>query len=518
MWPIKHLSQNRPHGSRVSPATLIVPTAILLTCIMAGLVVMALTQMRSDALASASEASSNLALTLERSISRNLHIYELAIRGVVESVQEPGVMALPSQLRQRLVFDRSVNAEDMGSLLVTNREGDLVLDSFSWPPRPVNVADRDYFRVHVNGVSNEVFLSHPFQPRLTPENKSIALSRRLSTPDGRFDGIVVGTLRLNYFRKLFDGVSLGSGGTLTLLKTDGTVIMRRPYESGAIGRNISGSPSFAPLLQGGEGNFMGVAALDGVRRLYSYRRLPGYPLVIVVGRSVDDVLAPWYRRAWLFSGLIIAVGALVVGLAVMLSRQWQRRLRMEAHLQWMVDTDGLTGLGSRRALDDAADREWSRAMRDHTPLSLLMVDVDHFKQFNDQYGHLAGDDALAAVGLCIHQHIRRPGDYAGRYGGEEFAILLPSTDANGAARVAEEIRAAVQELRIGEGVLASARFTVSIGVATDVPSGSGSRTFGDLRALFRAGDEGLYLAKREGRNCVVEARDSLAVLPGVVQI
>lgn len=468
----------------------------------AALGALALVQMRKDVLNNAGEASANLALTLERSITRNLQIHELAIGGVVEALHDPMLVAQPPMLRQRLLFDRSINAEDMGSLLVTDANGNLVLDSHQWPPRPVNVSDRDYFQAHRSADHGGVFLSRPFQPRLATDHTSIGISRRLSAPDGSFAGIVLGTLRLDYFRKLFDGVSLGAGGTLTLLRTDGIIIMRRPYEAESIGRDISGSASFAPLRQGTQGSFIGIAAVDGVERLYSFRRVPGFPLLVVVGRATHDVLAPWYKRAWLFGILIIAMDAAIIALSLLLSRQWRRRVEMEEHLRWMVNTDGLTGLGSRRALDDAADVEWRRARRHAQPLSLLMLDVDHFKEFNDRYGHQAGDDALAAVGACIQRHVRRPGDYAGRYGGEEFAILLPHTDAAGAAAIAESVRAAVQALRIPNSAGADGQLTVSVGVVTDPNSGGSEKEFAELRAFLRAGDEALYLAKRSGRNCV----------------
>ncbi len=131
-----------------------------------------------------------------------------------------------------------------------------------------------------------------------------------------------------------------------------------------------------------------------------------------------------------------------------------------------------------------------------------MLDVDHFKEFNDRYGHQAGDDALAAVGACIQRHVRRPGDYAGRYGGEEFAILLPHTNAAGAATMAETVRAAVQALQIPNAAGANGLLTVSVGVVTDSNSAGSHETFTELRAFLRAGDEALYLAKRSGRNCV----------------
>ncbi|KAI3604271.1 hypothetical protein D8I24_2665 (plasmid) [Cupriavidus necator H850] len=497
-----HFARGKGLRATFNPHSLIIAVSIILAAAVVGLGAVALLQMRRDAIEHASEASSNLALTLERSITRNLQIYELSIHGVMDAVQDVQLMALAPSVRQRLLFDWSMNAEDMGSLLVTDAHGNLVLDSRVWPPRPMNVADRDYFQVPLSSVNAGVFVSRPFQPHLTEENMSIAISRRLSAPDGSFAGIVVGSLRLTYFRKLFDGMSLGPGGTLTLLRTDGTIIMRRPYEDGSIGRDISHSSSFAPLLQGENGTFFGVAALDGVPRLYSFRRTPGYPLIIVVGLSVYDVLAPWRTRTWLFSALIAAVDVLIIALSVQLSRQWRRRMDMERHLVLMVNTDGLTGLGSRRALDDAADVEWRRARRHGQSFSLLMLDVDYFKQFNDRYGHLAGDDALASVADCIQRHIRRPGDFAGRYGGEEFAILLPNTDAAGAAAVAEAIRAAVQKLHIKNDDSAFGELTISVGLVTDVPDAGCNRTFGELRAFLRAGDEALYQAKRAGRNCV----------------
>lgn len=479
---------------------LILGLSVLVAALVTGIGAIALVQMRQDAIQHARASSANLALTLERSISRNLQVYELSMRRVIDGIKDPVTMGLPPAVRQMVLFDRSINAEDLGSLLATDERGNLVLDSRASPPRPVNVADRDYFQVHQRAADAGTFVSRPFQPRLTADAKSVGVSQRLSRPDGSFAGVVVGTLRLNYFKRLFDGMDLGPGGTLTLLRTDGIVLMRRPYEEGAsIGRDISSSPSFGPLLQSAGGDFVGVAAIDGVRRMYSFRRIPGYALIIVVGLSERDVLALWRTRAWMLGGLIVAVDVLVIALSILLSRQWRRRLEMERHLKLMVDTDGLTGLGSRRALDDTADVEWRRAKRNEWPISLLMIDVDYFKQFNDRYGHLAGDDALAAVAACVQAQIRRPGDFAGRYGGEEFAVILPNTDSVGAAKVAHAIRAAVQGLHLPNADSSFLETTITVGVATaEFPDGE----YPDLRSFFRAADETLYLGKLGGRNCV----------------
>ncbi|WP_422648610.1 Diguanylate cyclase [Cupriavidus sp. H18C1] len=477
--------------------------AVTLALLISLLGAAALYQMRSDILASEKEASANLALTLERGISRTLQVHDLAISGVVNSVRDPAVMSLPPNLRQRALFDFAINAEDMGSLFASDAQGNVLFDSQQWPPRSLNVADRDYFQAQHRDPEAGLYVSRPFQGRLQPSDKFLALSRRLVSPDGSFAGVVSGSLRLSYFRKLFNGVSLGAGGTVTLVRTDGTIVMRRPYDDAVIGRDMSKSAVFPPILRGSHGTFVGTTPIDGVRRLYSYHRTPEFPLVVVVGRAMTDVLAPWYRRVWAFGGIIAAVDLLIIALAAMLARQWRQRQAIEDHLRHMVGTDGLTGLGSRRALDDATDREWRRAHRERQPLSLLMLDVDHFKQFNDQYGHMAGDDALAAVGSCIQQQIRRPGDYAGRYGGEEFAVLLPGTDAAGAALIAENIRKAVERLHLAHAGSPLGNLTVSIGTVTDGADWNGGRHFPDVRAFLRAGDEALYQAKRSGRNRVV---------------
>ncbi|MGO4810901.1 diguanylate cyclase [Cupriavidus sp. 2MCAB6] len=482
---------------------LFVASSFVLAVAIAAVGAGALHEMRQDAYARAQEGAANLSLILEHDIARNLEIYELSMHSVIDGVKDPEILRLPPAIRQLVLFDRSTTATDMGSLLVTDEQGHLVLDSRSIPPRPVNLSDRDYFKVHRDSATAGLYVSQPFQPRLTDGGQSIGLSRRLSHADGSFAGIVVGTLRTHYFRRLFEGTKLGPGGTITLLRDDGIVLMRRPYEPSTIGRSIASSPSFAPLTQASQGSYVGTAALDGTERLYNFHHVTGFPLVVVVGLSTDYVYAEWRKRAWLFGGLILALDAMLIALSVLISRQFRRRLAMEKHLRLMVNTDGLTGIGSRRALDEAADIEWRRAWRNQQPLSLLMIDVDHFKNFNDHYGHAGGDDALAAVARCIADSIRRPGDYAARYGGEEFAVLLPNTGMQGTIAVAEKIRSAVESLAIPNLGSANQVLTVSIGVAI----AEDRARFASLRVFFNASDEALYEAKASGRNRVAIAAD-----------
>jgi diguanylate cyclase (GGDEF)-like protein len=190
-------------------------------------------------------------------------------------------------------------------------------------------------------------------------------------------------------------------------------------------------------------------------------------------------------------------GLTFIGLAVMLAHSLAKKAQAELLLTMLSRTDSLTGLNNRRALDDLLENEWQRAGRSGESLSILFVDIDYFKAYNDAYGHQAGDDALAAVARCISGNIRRPGDSAARYGGEEFVIVLPSTTGPGALGVAETIRHEVAALGIEHATSAQGRITVSIGVATW--QGKKADT---VESVVKAADEALYTAKAAGRNTV----------------
>jgi diguanylate cyclase (GGDEF)-like protein/PAS domain S-box-containing protein len=161
--------------------------------------------------------------------------------------------------------------------------------------------------------------------------------------------------------------------------------------------------------------------------------------------------------------------------------------------------DGLTGIANRRRFDETLDIEWRRAQRADAPLSFIMIDIDHFKPFNDNYGHPSGDECLRRVALGMAECVRRPMDLLARYGGEEFACILPDTDTEGAALLAERLRAKVEGLGIPHAFSpASDRVTISAGVATMIPTPDRKP-----EDLIRRADELLYQAKETGRNKIV---------------
>jgi len=173
----------------------------------------------------------------------------------------------------------------------------------------------------------------------------------------------------------------------------------------------------------------------------------------------------------------------------------------QAELERLATRDGLTSVANRRCFDQTLNTEWRRATRESRALSLLMIDVDYFKFYNDTYGHQGGDECLRRVAGAMSDVVKRSSDSVARYGGEEFAILLPATDPEGASLVAERIRAAIENLAMPhEKSEVADHVTVSIGVASAIVSSGGMPT-----QLVGVADAALYRAKHEGRNRVVMA-------------
>jgi diguanylate cyclase (GGDEF)-like protein len=441
----------------------------------------------------ARQAAANVVATIGSDIERNLELYDLSLQAVVDGMKLTSLSRLGPELRQLVLFDRAATAKDMGSIFVLDKNGVVILDSRVLTPQPENHSRSDYFIVHEESANAGLYVSSPWEDSNGEE--FIAISRRLSNADGSFSGAVVGTLHLTYFRNLFDKVSLGDRDILLLVRQDGTIVMRTPFSQSMIGRNLAASQIFRRIVSNPAASFEDTARLDGVTRLYVSRSVGEYPLFITYGLSLNAVYAGWYQKVWRIGLLMFVLCATNIALIAFLAGALKRRAEAEHLLAVTATTDALTGLCNRRRLDEILDLEWRRAMRSQIPIALLMIDADNFKAYNDQFGHQAGDAALAAIAHCIQSNTRRASDISARYGGEEFSVLLPDTSLAGAITIAERIRASVLSLRADQQGRPDSTPTVSIGAASLVP-----RQGLEPRDVIKAADAALYQAKNNGRN------------------
>ncbi len=221
----------------------------------------------------------------------------------------------------------------------------------------------------------------------------------------------------------------------------------------------------------------------------------------------------WYTVGWYLSRVynVIWANAVLVILLYQVTWLYDRVARLNLRLSGLAFFDELTGLANRRQLNERLESEWQRSVREQKSLALLMIDVDHFKRYNDRYGHQAGDRVLAAVAGAIKAAVLRPGDLAARYGGEEFCVILPHTSQEGAIEVASKVLEEVGSLAIpheDSGISGVVSVSIGLAVAWPTPNLNGYD-------LIEAADKALYTAKSSGRNQVSLSTTDLGKIPRV---
>jgi diguanylate cyclase (GGDEF)-like protein len=464
--------------------------------LMASLSIVTLYQGRQGVLDHAHETSANLVAIISSDLARNVEIYNLSLNAIVEGAQNPAMKALSPALRNQILFDRAISAAYVTGAYVLDAQGLVTAMSKDGPFPAGSFADREYFYVQLRSPSTGLFFSHPFVSRLHGI-RTIGMSRRVNAPNGSFAGIALLAMNVAYFNSLLDKLNVGPEGSIFIVNQDGTMIARKPFRDDMIGYNVARSPTFSRMVNAPSGSYAATSPVDGVRRLYTFSHVPGTPFIAAVAPAEDEVLEPWRERSRIIGALTLLSGLSFVAVSWLLALSLRERARAQEELVRLAGTDALTGLPNRRAFDERMDDEWRRGRRAGTPLSVLFIDVDYFKPYNDTYGHALGDDALATVAQSIATAARRPGDVPARYGGEEFVVLLPDTPQEGAQHIAEAIRQHVLACAIPHRASTFGLVTVSIGCATASPPG-----LGGPYGLLGAADQQLYKAKAAGRDCV----------------
>jgi len=471
-------------------------TAVAIVCIVTFLLI----REHANAQITASRSAGNLAQLIDADVLRNVELYDLTLQGLIAAAQRDDLKQVAPQIRHLVLFDRSTATRFKGDILLLDQYGEVVADSSALEPKPANHADRDYYLAHAFNRDTGMFISRPYKHRCDCDERDewrISFSRRIQSSSGEFLGVAVASMRLAYFDQLFNSLNIGHGSTLNVISHEGILLGQKPHlENGSIGRDFSSRPNVVRILRQGSGTFSSVSSVDRAERLYTFSKVGNLPITVIVALSRDEIFATWQRTAAVVIGATGVLCVALLWLARLLSRELRLRRKAERELAQLAATDELTGVANRRTLDLTLRHEWFRALRSTQPLSLLMIDADRFKAFNDRYGHPQGDEALRRLARVIRETIRRPADLVARYGGEEFSVVLPETDADGAMNMAERIRLAVEHLPPLPSD--APPMTVSIGVST----WAGDPEANPERLLFNA-DRALYRAKEAGRNRVV---------------
>jgi len=409
----------------------------------------------------------------------------------------------------------------------------------------VNVADRSYFQSVVH--TREFMLSDYLISRVH-QLPSLIATYPVLKDDGSVDAVVLASINLQWMGDLAATAARRADTSVDVIDGSGTLLAASADQGALIGTDFATLPLVRDMLANDEGAVTTVG-FDGVRRIFAYVRLPWTRARLAVGLdeavvhgSIDREISIAYVQLGLF-GILVMLAAWFGGerlilrpirsLVQMATRLGRGDLQVRAadepwlaefeplaaafddmarklaareeelqianeHLEELASLDGLTGLANRRGFDRALEREWQRAAERSRPLALMMIDIDHFKPFNDRYGHVRGDACLRAVGETLSLVTLEEAVLVARYGGEEFALLLPGLDIARMTALAEEARRAIEDLLIVHEESESGFVTISIGVESQVPEPGQSAA-----DLVEAADGALYAAKRRGRNTVV---------------
>ncbi len=312
------------------------------------------------------QTSDNLTAALAHDIDRNITLYDLSLQTVVAGLKLPQLPRLPPSLRDAVLFDGSASAEGFGTTFVVDEQGAVRFSSKISRARALNFAGRDFFTAQRDNPHLGLYISAPFRLRGTGE-WAVAFSRRIDHADGGFGGIVFGSVRLEYFQRLFDHVDLGPHGTVTLMRTDGVVLARNPYLDPEKAYRI---PDVDHFRAAPAGSFEKTGPIDGIARLFVYRRIGNLPLVVAVGPTQRVLFAEWQRKAGITIASILGLIAVSIWLLRRLLREFQRRadaeqrtLESERRHKVMAEAerDARTALEQSIAQVEASIKEQKRA-------------------------------------------------------------------------------------------------------------------------------------------------------------
>lgn len=442
-------------------------------------------------------------------LTDNLNRYDRSIRRTIRIINQFRHETIPDNYEKDLLFDSVSLGNAIDGMFVFDNTGKLVTQSGNAPGAQVDITSCPYFQFHSENKQDGFHISE-FCLSSRPESiPSLAMSRRINHKDGSFAGIVAVKINLSYVSTKFKEIKLGKDAIIQLSRLNGDILIRVPAiaSSEDLSLKILESPFFKRISQNKGGSFVEESIIDGVKRFYTYKYLDNAPLILIVAIDKADIVSDWYKRTSIIISVTLLLCISMIIIATFVKKEVLTREKMEAELAKLSVTDGLTGLYNRRHFDEKLELEWRQAQRISSPLTILMIDANSFKELNDNFGHLMGDRVLVKIGQAIKQCTRRAGDFAARYGGDEFVVILPNTNTSQAEAVAnlikkhlhilcEEFRSTFESKNFS--------FSISIGIASLIPSDKYIPK--DLMALA---DKDLYRVKAEHYQLMQESGNGI---------
>ena len=376
------------------------------------------------------------------------------------------------------------------TMFITDSQGQVM--NWTGPGIAPDISDQDYVVAH-QGKDLGVFIGVPMHSKVRPGTWIFGVSLGMRDRQGQLTHIVGAVVALLPLLEIFDRVDMPQGTHLMVTDLEGRIYLHAPNQEQHVGRTVPEIKNSA-LRDMQSTTFTSVSTGDHKELVVGDTRISRYPLLAFASFPREMVLEPWKQHAMVYGSASIVLVLVVAALSTLLVRGQIRLNRQSRELALAASTDMLTGALNRRAFMEFASREFARVCRYGGHLSCIMIDLDHFKNINDSYGHAAGDLILSSSARHIASRLREP-DMFCRYGGEEFVILLPGTDQDGAVILAEELRAGLAglDLKHGDERLS---LTASFGVA-EIHAQCAT-----LDTLLSLADQALYEAKESGRNRV----------------
>ena len=332
----------------------VVAAVVLLCVVLVGLDGWRSWQDRQRELAEDQVVTANLARSLGQHAHDTLQAADTAVVGLRDAVETDGLTPKALKHLNRLMTTQVAALPVLHGLFVFDASGAYVADSLSPTPAPLNGSDRDYFKYHRSHSDRGVHIGKPVRSK-ADGSWIITASRRLDAPDGSFAGVAVATISIDFLQKFYATFDVGPGGVISLDTSDGLLVARKPADETPVGTDVSRGQLYAQLRSpAASGSFQYVSVLDGVRRLGSYQRVEGFPLVVIVGHALREALADWRSDSVFHLLVSVAAAALVAGLGTRLAAQLRKRQdaaaavrRSEQHYRLLADnsTDLITQLG-----------------------------------------------------------------------------------------------------------------------------------------------------------------------------